>query len=129
MIAKVSKTGYREGRLEKVTATVCLLVALLAGPLAAAQSSARSAEVRAAQYVLVLDDSGSMKGTDPDRLGVFAVRSLVGMLDDRDEVSVVRLNGPRDGAPPPPIEPLRKNRKSIEQLLDPNPASPRWSCC
>ena len=103
--------------LRPTAALASLLATLLAVP-AAAQSAARSAEVRAAQYVLVLDDSGSMTGTDPDRLGVFAVRSLVSMLDDRDEVSVVRMNGPRDGAPPPPIEPLRKNRKSIDQLLD-----------
>ncbi|MBW8875710.1 MAG: VWA domain-containing protein [Acidobacteria bacterium] len=85
---------------------------------AAAQSTARSAEVRSAQYVLILDDSGSMKTTDPDRLSLFAARSLVSMLDDRDEVSVVRMNGPRDGAPPPPIEPLRKNRAQIDQLLN-----------
>jgi len=95
----------------------CLFTALLSAP-AAAQSTARSAETRSAQFVLVLDDSESMQTTDRDRLGVFAARSLVSMLDDRDEVSVVRLNGPRDGAPPPPIEPLRKNRRQVEQLLD-----------
>ena len=93
-----------------------LFAVLLVTP-AAAQSAARSAEVRAAQYVLVLDDSGSMKKTDPDRLGVFAARSLVSMLDDGDEISVVRLNGPREGAQQPPIEPLAKNRKAVDRIL------------
>ncbi|HYG63667.1 MAG TPA: vWA domain-containing protein [Thermoanaerobaculia bacterium] len=85
---------------------------------AAAQSEISSSGARAAQFVFIVDDSGSMKETDPDRLAVFAVQALVGMLDDRDEVSLVRLNGPRDGAPVPPIEPLRQNRKKIEDLLD-----------
>lgn len=92
---------------------------VLAGsPLpAAAQSAASSAEARAAQFVFVIDDSGSMEKTDPDRLAVFAARSLVSMLDDRDEVSIVRLNGPREAFPPPPIEPLRQNRPRMEALL------------
>jgi Mg-chelatase subunit ChlD len=97
-------------------AVVACLLGILALP-AAAQSTARSAAVRSAQFVLVLDDSGSMRATDPDRLAVFAAQALVGMLDDRDEVSVVRLNGPREEAPPPPIEPLRENRRQIEGLL------------
>jgi Mg-chelatase subunit ChlD len=91
---------------------------LLALPLPVlAQSEIASAEARAAQFVFVIDDSGSMKNTDPDRLAIFAVQSLVGMLDDQDEVSLVRLNGPREGEAPPPIEPLRKNRAMIERLL------------
>ncbi|HKV09335.1 MAG TPA: vWA domain-containing protein [Thermoanaerobaculia bacterium] len=101
-----------------VAALACLGV-LLAVP-AGGQSTARSSEARPAQFVLVLDDSASMKETDPDRLAVFAARSLVSMLDDRDEVSVVRLNGPRDGAPPPAIAPLRNHRPQIEQLLSLN---------
>jgi hypothetical protein len=82
-----------------------------------AQSGASSGDVRAAQYVFVIDDSGSMKQTDPDRLAIFAVQSLVGMLDDLDEVSVVRLNAPQEGQPPPPIEPLERNRAAITSLL------------
>lgn len=99
-------------------AILCVLALLAGTPLPAlAQSEVSSAEARAAQFVFVIDDSGSMKKTDPDRLAVFAIQSLVGMLDDRDEVSLVRLNGPQDGEAPPPIEPLRKNRSRIERLL------------
>jgi hypothetical protein len=97
----------------------CLTLAIfLLLPLpAAAQSEVSSAETHAAQFVFVIDDSGSMEKTDPDRLAIFAVQSLVGMLDDQDEVSVVRLNGPGDGQAPPAIEPLGKNRAAIESLL------------
>lgn len=84
---------------------------------ARAQSKASSGVARTAQFVLLIDDSKSMRETDPDRLSIFAVRSLLSMLDDRDEVSIVRLNAARDGAPAPPIEPLRKNRSAMESLL------------
>lgn len=102
-----------------------LLLLLEAAPAPlAAQSTASSGQTRAAQFVFLIDDSASMKhtpkwqGTDQDRLAVFAARSLVSMLADRDEVSVVRLNGPRSGAAPPPIQPLRSNRRQMEALLD-----------
>lgn len=94
--------------------------ALLLGgarPNAHAQHTAASTEARSAQFVFVVDDSGSMRQTDPNRLAVFAVRSILGMLDNRDEASVVRLNAARDGSPPPPIEPLRDNRSRLTQLL------------
>ncbi len=91
---------------------------LLAAAPAAAQSSASSAETRAAQFVLVLDDSASMRQTDPNRLAVFAVQSLLAMLDDRDEVSLVRLNGAALGEEPPPIQPLSRGRKRLNELLE-----------
>jgi len=95
---------------------LCLLLAL-AG-LSQAQTSAASAEARAAQFVFVIDDSGSMAGTDPNRLSVFAVQSLLSMLDDRDEVSIVRLNGGVQGELPPAIQPLTpKHRSAMEGLL------------
>jgi Mg-chelatase subunit ChlD len=90
-----------------------LPVLLLAAAPAAAQSSVSSAETRAAQFVFVLDDSASMRETDPNRLAVFAVQSLLAMLDDRDEVSLVRLNGEK----PPPIQPLSRVRKDLDDLL------------
>ncbi len=97
-----------------------LLLLLLGAVVAPAwpQSSAASAEARAAQFVFVIDDSGSMKKTDGDRLAVFAVRSLLSMLDGRDEVSIVRLNGAPAGETPPSIEPLSRNRRAMESLLD-----------
>ena len=77
-----------------------------------AQPSVSSSAARTAQFVFIIDDSGSMKRTDPDRMAIFAAQSLVSMLDDQDEVSVVRLNGPHDGA-----EPLRRNRSQVLGLL------------
>ena len=85
---------------------------------AEAQTGTSSAGARAAQFVFVIDDSGSMVATDPNRLSVFAVQALLSMLDGRDEVSIVRLNGAVEGEQPPPIEPLSRNRKAMEELLD-----------
>lgn len=101
------------------TAILFVLAAifLLSPSPSVAQSEVSSAEARAAQFVFVIDDSGSMRDTDPDRLAVFAVQSLVGMLDDRDEVSLVRLSGPQEGEEPPPLAPLGRNRPAIERLL------------
>jgi len=77
-----------------------------------------------AQYVFVIDDSKSMRkktrggpAADPNRLAVFAVRSLVSLLDDGDEVSVVRLNGPSSGEATLPIRPLAESRADVERLL------------
>lgn len=94
------------------------LMLLLAGTPLLAQSSASSAETRAAQFVLVIDDSGSMRETDPNRLAVFAAQALLAMLDDRDEVSLVRLNGAALGEEPPPIQPLSRGRKRLNELLE-----------
>lgn len=91
---------------------------LLAAAPADAQSSASSMETRAAQFVLVIDDSASMRETDPNRLAVFAAQSLLAMLDDRDEVSLVRLNGAALGEEPPPIQPLSRGRKRLNELLE-----------
>ena len=84
---------------------------------ALAQGEVSSAQARTAQYVFVIDDSGSMSKqtrggppADPDRLSVFAVRSLLSMLDDADEVTVVRLNGPSDSEAIAPISALKTSR-------------------
>ena len=107
--------SYRARFLTGLPFLAGLFVAAMA---AHAQSEVSSTAARAAQFVFVIDDSRSMRETDPDRLAIFAVQSLVSMLDDRDEVSLVRLNGPRDGAQALPIEPLRQNRKKIQEMLD-----------
>jgi Mg-chelatase subunit ChlD len=97
-----------------------MLLLLAAAPVLAqssASSAASSADTRAAQFVLVIDDSASMRQTDPNRLAVFAAQSLLAMLDDRDEVSLVRLNGAALGESPPPIQPLSRGRKPLNDLL------------
>jgi hypothetical protein len=90
---------------------------LLAAVPAIAQSTASSAETRAAQFVLVIDDSASMRETDPNRLAVFAAQSLLAMLDDRDEVSLVYLSGAAQRKEPPPIQALSQGRKRLNDLL------------
>ncbi len=86
-----------------------------------------ASQTRSAQYVFVVDDSSSMStnssngktlAADPDRLSVFAVRSLLSMLDDTDEATVVRLNGPPTGEAIPAIEPLSKNRSALLESLE-----------
>jgi len=81
-------------------------------------------EPRAAQFVLVIDDSRSMDATDPNRLSVFAARALLEFLDDRDEASIVRLND-RENAPP--IAPLGRNRGPLGQLLAPEGQLARYA--
>ncbi|MEM8961343.1 MAG: vWA domain-containing protein [Acidobacteriota bacterium] len=87
-----------------------------------AQGTASSHATIAAQFVLVIDDSGSMGGrggnTDPDRLAIFATRAFLGLLDDRDEATIVRLNGPYEGEAPPPIAPLEVHRERLHGMLD-----------
>lgn len=81
--------------------------------------AALSAEqARVTQFLFVIDDSGSMSGrnaTDPDRLAVFAVEAIMSMLDDGDEVSLVRLNG--DSAEDQDIKPLSASRANIDSQL------------
>src|SRR5690554_7327665 len=105
---------------------LCLLG--LGAPRAASaqeRSELASAQARSAQYIFVIDDSGSMSrqisgegpAADPDRLAVFAVRSTLSMLDAVDEATVVRLNGSNDGEEIVPIAPLKQNRKALEDKL------------
>lgn len=94
-----------------------LLLAAAPGVAQPPAASAATAETRAAQFVFVLDDSASMRRTDPNRLAVFAVQALLAMLDDRDEVSLVRLSGAASGETPPPIQPLSRGRGTLNKLL------------
>jgi hypothetical protein len=50
------------------------------------------------QYLVVLDDSGSMDGTDPKRLVVLAAHALAAALEDGDQVMLVGLNELAAGA-------------------------------
>ncbi len=101
-------------------ALTCIATPALAGD----RTELSSAQARTAQYVFIIDDSGSMSrrvggdaAADPDRLAVFAARSTLSMLDDVDEATVVRLNGPPNGEPIVPIAPLADNRKKLEHVL------------
>lgn len=64
-------------------AAVIAMAALCASP-AAAQSYG--------QYLVILDDSGSMERSDPDRLVVMAGAALTAALDESDQVMLVGLN-------------------------------------
>ncbi|MFB6264512.1 MAG: hypothetical protein ABEL76_12950 [Bradymonadaceae bacterium] len=116
------KVDRRSPRVGPILSLLLLAAALclVASPALAAGSGSTS---RAAQYVFVVDDSGSMSkevrgqpAADPNRLAVFGVRSILSMLDDRDEATVVRLNGPAQGQKPPPIRPLKENRSKLRKL-------------
>ena len=65
--------------------TVLLASAALASPAMAQPASY-------GQYLLVLDDSGSMDRSDPRRLVEMAALSFVGALEDGDQVMLVGLN-------------------------------------
>ena len=62
---------------------LCLMLALL---LVAWPSPARAETW--GQYLIVIDDSGSMNGSDPDRLVMLASLALVASLGDADQVMV-----------------------------------------
>jgi hypothetical protein len=103
------------------TALFVSLAAFFVPGTAAAQGRELSSQARQAQYVFVVDDSGSMRlnvdgmpPADPDRLAVFAVRSTLSMLDPSDEATIVRLN---DAASAPAIGPLASNRNTLERML------------
>lgn len=70
-----------------VTASFSLLFLLIA----LAWPSAARAETWG-QYLVVIDDSGSMNGSDPDRLVMLASLALVASLGDADQVMVAGLN-------------------------------------
>jgi hypothetical protein len=93
-----------------------LLAAWAASAAAAASAQTQTAQTQArrAQFVFVIDDSGSMLATDPNRLATFAVRSLLSMLEDQDEATVVGLNQAKN----PDLAPLIDNRAALEAHLD-----------
>lgn len=74
------------GRLMRWLSLALSFVALLAAAPAAAQQATYG------QYLLVLDDSGSMDQSDPRRLVVMAALAFAGALEDGDQVMMVGLN-------------------------------------
>lgn len=92
-----------------------LFGALLSNPAAAEEASPA--------YVFLIDDSGSMRGSDgkppadPDRLAVFAVRALLQALDPADYATIVRLNEKSDARDASlPLLPLAEKHK--RELLE-----------
>ncbi len=114
--------GRRRRRIAELAWLVLLTTVLGSLPLQA--QGPGLLQPREAQFVFVVDDSGSMSlakygRNDPDRLAVFAVRALLGVLDDRDWASIVRLNGPRENEQSPPLAPLDPNhRQRLKKVLD-----------
>ena len=82
-------------------AIVALVVSGIASPHSARAQEVAEGQTLPAQYVLLLDDSRSMRDakSDPDRLAVFAARSMLALLEDKDEVSLYRLNRSIDRKP------------------------------
>jgi hypothetical protein len=104
------------------TALAVATLGLLSAP---ARADLGQVAGRATQYAFIIDDSGSMRyktrdgeAADPDRLAVLATRSLMSALDDRDEATIVRLNGPGEREPIPPIMQLFDNRQRLESMLE-----------
>ena len=96
-----------------VAALTLLIVGLPVVAFAQQPPAQVSNTVRQTQYVFLVDDSGSMQANDTNRLAVFSVRAMLSMLDERDEVSVMLLNGPDKV----PVAPLRSNREALYDSL------------
>jgi hypothetical protein len=75
-----------------------LALVVLAG-LLATPAPAR-AQASYGQYLVVIDDSGSMDHSDPRRLAVLASMALSAALEDGDQVMLVGLNELASGEPP-----------------------------
>jgi hypothetical protein len=75
---------------------LALALALLA--LAQAPLVARAQSASYGQYLVVIDDSGSMDESDPRRLAVLASMALAGALEDGDQVMLAGLNELASGA-------------------------------
>ncbi|AKF05130.1 VWA domain-containing protein [Sandaracinus amylolyticus] len=74
------------------------LLASLALALALIPSAARAQSASYGQYLVVLDDSGSMDASDPRRLAPLAALALAAALEDGDQVMLVGLNELASGA-------------------------------
>ena len=73
------------GVSRRIAATLLALFALLPSSSARGQASY-------GQYLVVIDDSGSMEENDPRRLAVMASLALAAGLEDGDQVMLVGLN-------------------------------------
>lgn len=53
-----------------------------------------SAQTAGADYVLIVDNSGSMRDNDPDFLRVAAAKLFVDLADDNDRIAIVAMSNP-----------------------------------
>lgn len=134
LMSDLGKRRSLFGRLITVAPLLLLSLLWMMPRAAHAQAELSSSQARTAQYVFIIDDSGSMSkhttggaAADPDRLSVFAVRSLLTMLDDADEATIIRLNGPDAQESALPILPLAQNRKSLLDQLELNGALAQYA--
>src|SRR3954471_24116792 len=110
------------------------LLALLAGGLivvaAAAPTSGHASGVRAiaactrvANVEAIIDDSGSMGSTDPNRLRVQAMDLLINALDDKTTLGAVEFGESFDSSTPSadvvfPAEAIGPNAGAMKSALD-----------
>lgn len=103
--------------------TAAAVSALAALALAVCPSSARAQSASYGQYLVVIDDSGSMDRSDPRRLVEMASMALAAALEDGDQVMLVGLNelasgevsGPRFVSPRE-LLPQRAGAEGVEPL-------------
>ena len=74
------------------------------------------------QYLVVIDDSGSMDGSDPRRLTVMASLAMAGALEDGDQVMLVGLNELAAGTTASFVSPrlLLAERDGAEAVVPPS---------
>lgn len=123
----LKRTSLLRRTATRVSAALALATVLVSSSPARSQTTQGTAveAVRVAQYVLLIDDSGSMSkagnglpATDTDRLAVFAVDSLLSLLDDTDEATVLRLGATADSEEPVGLGPLSEQRARLKGKLD-----------
>lgn len=114
----------------KKSAAVALAGIGLLGAALAAQSGAESPRgsasvscTKATNIEAIVDDSGSMSSTDPNRLRVQAMDLLINALDDRTTLGAVEFGGSSDPSTPSadsvfPSEPVGPNSAAMKSALD-----------
>ena len=108
-------------------AGLILMLALLAAPTAAAPTASASKCRPATNIEAIIDDSGSMSGTDPDRLRVQAMSLLIDDLSPKTQLGAIEfgsgfdipgiLEEPAANTVFPP-EPVGPNATSMRSSLD-----------
>src|SRR4051812_32654564 len=118
------------GRVRSSRALPALLVGGLIVVAAAAPTSGHASGVRAiaactrvANVEAIIDDSGSMGSTDPNRLRVQAMDLLINALDDKTTLGAIEFGSSFDPSTPSadvvfPAEPVGPNAAAMKSALD-----------